>query len=155
MDLFNISLPQIFVIIGLLMILAEILVGIDTGFDLLLIGSIMLFSGLVGSFVAATGIFSGIGLTLILAIALTLLYIAFFRGRIKRRITISTSKTNIDKLIGAVGTVTRPVTPESAGSVRVNDEEWRASADEILYDGETVVVNSIEGVTVIVQKLAK
>jgi membrane protein implicated in regulation of membrane protease activity len=110
---------------------------------------------LVGSFVAATGIFSGIALTLILAIVLTLLYIAFFRGRIKRRITVSTSRTNIDKLIGAVGTVTRPVTPESAGSVRVNDEEWRASADEILYDGDTVVVNSIEGVTVIVQKLAK
>ncbi|MFO7661805.1 MAG: NfeD family protein [Chloroflexota bacterium] len=151
MDLFTISLPQIFVIIGLLMILAELLVGIDTGFDLLLIGSILVISGLVGSFIAV----SGIWLTVILAIILSILYIAFFRRRIKRRITVTTSRTNIDKIIGATGTVVREIRPDTAGMIRINDEQWRASADEILYDGETVVVNSVEGVTVIVQKLAK
>lgn len=145
----NITLPQVFVIGGLLMILAELIVGIDTGFDLLLIGSILVVSGLIGSLVG------GIGLTLILAIAMTLLYIFLFRSKVKARITVATSKTNIDKLIGATGTVVRRIAPDSAGIVRVNDEEWRASADEIIYESDTVVVNAIEGVTVIVQRLTK
>jgi membrane protein implicated in regulation of membrane protease activity len=151
MDLFNISLPQIFVIIGLLMILAELVIGINTGLDLLLIGSILIISGLAGILFG----FGGIWLPVILAIILSILYIAFFRSRIKRRITVATSKTNIDKLIGATGTVVRNVSPGSAGMVRVNDEDWRASADEVLYDGDVVVVNAIEGVTLIVEKLAK
>lgn len=151
MELFNISLPQVFVVIGLLLILAELLVGIDTGFDLLLIGSIMVISGLVGSLLGGAGVW----LTIILATILALLYIAFFRSRIKRRITVATTKTNIDKLIGAVGSVTREISPEAPGTIRVNDEEWRASADEILYNGDPVVINAIEGVTVIVKKLTK
>lgn len=151
MELFNISLPQIFVIFGLLMILAELIIGINTGFDLLLIGSILVISGLAG-IVFGT---SGIWLSVILAIILSILYIAFFRSQIKRRITVSTSKTNIDKLMGATGTVTREISPGSAGMVRIDDEQWRASADEVLYDGDIVVVNAVEGVTVIVQKLAK
>lgn len=151
MDLFNISLPQIFVIIGLLMILAELIVGIDTGFDLLLIGSIFVVSGLVGILFGPAGVW----ISVILAIILAILYIAFFRSRIKRRITVATSKTNIDKLIGATGTVVRQVSPGTAGIVRVDDEQWRASADEVLYDGDIVVINAVEGVTVIVEKLAK
>ena len=151
MELFNISLPQIFVIIGLLMILAELIVGIDTGFDLLLIGSIFVISGLVGSIFQAGGIW----LTVILAIILSVVYIFFFRSRIKRRITVSTKRTNIDKLIGATGTVVRQISPETAGIVRVNDEQWRASADEVLYDGDIIVINAVEGVTLLVQKLAK
>lgn len=151
MDLFNISISQIFIIIGLLMILAELIVGIDTGFDLLLIGSILVISGLIGSFFGPFGVW----LTIILAIVLSIVYIGFFRSRVKRRITVASSKTNIDKVIGATGTVVRQITPETAGIVRIDDEQWRASADEILYDGDPVVINAVEGVTVIVQKLAK
>jgi membrane protein implicated in regulation of membrane protease activity len=42
-----------------------------------------------------------------------------------------------------------------AGIVRINDEKWRASAEEVLYEGDMVTIEAIEGVTVIVRKLSK
>ena len=144
-----VTIPQLFVIAGLLLVLAELLVGIQSGFDLVLIGSILVISGFVGMFTGSTP------LMLVLAIALSILYIAVGRNKIRQKITTVTKKTNIDKLIGANGVVVRSVTPDTAGLVRVNDEDWRASAEEILYERDAVTVEGIEGVTLIVRKLSK
>lgn len=145
----TITVPQLFVIGGLLLILAELLVGIETGFDLVLIGSILIVSGFVGIFTDSTT------LMLILATVLSVLYIAVGRKQVRQKITTVSKRTNIDKLIGATGTVVRTITPDTAGLVRVNDEDWRASADEIIYEQATVVVDAIEGVTLIVHSLTK
>lgn len=131
------------------MILAELVVGIQTGFDLLLIGSIMVLSGFVGYLVGSEL------LMLLLAIGLSILYIAVGRKKIRRKVTTITTKTNVDKLVGSMGTVVRDITPESPGIIRVNDEDWRASAEEILYARDAVVIDAIEGVTVLVRKLSK
>ena len=149
MDGLTITIPQIFVVLGLLMVLAELVLGIQTGFDLLLIGSIMVVSGFVGIFTGSET------LMLLLAVGLSVLYIAVGRKRIRRKITTVTTKTNIDKLVGSTGTVVRGIDPDTAGIIRVNDEEWRASAEEVLYERDTVVIEAIEGVTVIVRKLSK
>lgn len=144
-----VTIPQLFVIAGLLLALAELLVGIQTGFDLVLIGSILFVSGFVGMFT------NSVPLMLVLATGLSILYIAVGRNKIRQKITTVTKKTNIDKLIGASGTVVRSVTPDTAGLVRVNDEDWRASAEEILYERDGIIVEGIEGVTLIVRKLSK
>lgn len=147
---FAITLSHIFVILGLLMILAELILGIQTGLDLVLVGSILVVSGFAGLLLNSTV------LALILSIALGFVYIAIGRKKIKRKFTsITTKKTNIDRLIGAVATVTREITPETAGMVRHDDEQWRATSDEVLYVGDTVTIETIEGVTVSVRKLIK
>lgn len=143
-----VTIPQLFVIAGLLLVLAELLVGIQTGFDLVLIGSILFVSGFVG-------MFTNVPLMPVLASALSILYIAVGRNKIRQKVAVVTKKTNIDKLVGATGTVVRSVTPDTAGLVRVNDEDWRASAEEILYERDAIVVEGIEGVTLIVRKLSK
>jgi len=143
-----VTIPQLFVIAGLLLILAELLVGIQAGFDLVLIGSILVVSGLVG-------MLTSVPLMLILATVLSILYIAVGRNKIRQKVAVVTKKTNIDKLVGSTGTVVRSVTPDTAGLVRVNDEDWRASAEEILYERDAIVVEGIEGVTLIVSKLSK
>lgn len=142
-------LPEIFVVIGLLMVLAELVIGIQTGFDLLLIGSIMVISGIVGILTGSEL------LMLMLAIGLSVLYIAVGRKKIRQKITSVAKKTNIDKLVGVSGVVIRDINPESAGIIRVDDEQWRASAEEILYAGDPVIIESIDGVTLIVRKLTK
>lgn len=142
-------LPQIFIVIGLLMILLELFVGIESGLDLVLVGSVLVLSGFVGLLVGS------IPVMFILAIGLSVFYIAFGRRQIKKRLFSTRSLTNVDKLIGAPGTVVRFITPEAAGMVRVDDEDWRASADEILYEKDVVTVESIEGVTLRVRKLSK
>ena len=144
-----VTIPQLFVVAGLLLVLAELLVGIQSGFDLVLIGSILVVSGFVGMLTGSTP------LMLVLATALSILYIAVGRNKIRQKITTVTKKTNIDKLIGSSGVVVRSVTPDTAGLVRVNDEDWRASAEEILYERDAVTVEGIEGVTLIVRKLSK
>ena len=149
MDALTDYLPQIFVVLGLLMILAELVLGIQTGFDLLLIGSILVISGFAGILTGSEL------LMLILAIGLSVLYIAVGRKKIRQKITTVTKKTNIDKLMGATATVERDINPDPAGMVRIDDERWRASADEVLYVGDVVTIEAVDGVTVIVRKLTK
>ena len=131
------------------MVLAELGVGIETGLDLVLIGSILIMSGFAGLF------FSSTVLALVLATALSIVYIAIGRKKIKQKITTVTKKTNIDKLMGATATVIRDINPDTAGIVRIDDEKWRAAAQEVLYEGDVVTIEGIEGVTVIVRKLDK
>ncbi len=142
-------LPEIFIVVGLLMVLAELILGIQTGFDLLLIGSIMVISGFVGILTGSEL------LMLMLAIGLSVVYIAIGRKKIRQKITTVTKKTNIDRLVGAYGIVVKDINPDSAGIIRVDDEQWRAAAEEVLYTGDPVVIEAIEGVTVIVRKLTK
>ncbi|MEZ4519101.1 MAG: NfeD family protein [Chloroflexota bacterium] len=149
MDFVTSFLPQIFIVTGLLLILLELVVGIETGLDMVLIGSVLLISGFVGLLVGNTT------LMLILAIGLSVLYIAVGRRQIRHRMTVTTNRTNVDRLIGAPATVVRQIAPDKAGMVRMDDEEWRAIADEILYEKDIVTVESIEGVTLRVRKLAK
>lgn len=149
MEQFSVTIPQIFVVIGLLLMLAELVLGIQTGLDLLLIGSILVISGFVGIFTGSEAVM------LILAIALSILYIAVGRKKIRQRITTVTNKTNIDKLVGNTGLVMRAISPDTPGMVRVNDEDWRASAEEVLYERDPVIIEGIEGVTLIVRKLNK
>ena len=149
MDTFTITLPHVFVVIGLLMVLAELVLGIQTGFDLLVIGSIMVISGCVGLLTGSELIM------LVLAIGLSILYIAIGRKRIRRKITTVAKKTNIDRVVGSTGTVVRDINPTTAGIVRVDDEQWRAAAEEVLYEGDPIIIEAIDGVTVLVRKLSK
>ncbi len=149
MESIVVYLPQAFIVVGLLLILLELIVGIETGLDMVLIGSILFISGFVGLLVGS------IPLMLLLAIGLSVLYIAVGRRKIKQRLTPSNSRTNVDRVLGSTATVIRMITPEKAGMVRLDDEDWRASAEEILYEKDVVTIESIEGVTVRVRKLAK
>ncbi len=61
------------------MVLAELVVGIQTGLDLVLIGSIMVLAGLVGLF------FNSAEVALLLASVLGIVYITVGRKKIKPR----------------------------------------------------------------------
>jgi len=108
---------QVMVIAGLLMVMTELLMGVQTGFDLVLGGSILIISGFAGMFVGGWQL--GIGLAIILSIV----YIAYGRGLVKSKLIIATTHTNIDKLIGQKGVVVRSITPDTAGLVRLMDED--------------------------------
>jgi len=140
------TLQQFFVIIGLLLALLELVIGIATGFDLVLVGTILVIGGLFGHF------FHSITLTLGLSTVLGIVYLWFGRALLKQKLIIVTKHTNIDKLIGKTGIVIRSITPDTPGLVRVDDEDWRASSEDVLYEKDKVTIKLIEGVTLIVQK---
>lgn len=134
-------------ILGLLFILGELVAGIQTGFDLVLLGSILIIGGFGGI------VFGDITIAYAICVGLSFVYIMFGRTVIKKQLFILTKSTNIDKLIGKTGTVVRSVTPDTAGMIRVDDEDWRASADEVVYEKEKVKVVAVEGVTLVVKKI--
>ena len=144
-SMFSLTLPQLMVILGLVLALAELVIGIDAGFDLVVIGSILVISGLLGTV-------TGLSVALVCATVLVGLYFFFGRRLIKSRLIVTTKKTNIDKLIGKTGIVIRVITADISGLVRVDDEDWRAAAETTLPANSRVVVQSIEGITLKVSR---
>jgi membrane protein implicated in regulation of membrane protease activity len=137
----------IFVIVGLLLVLLELIIGVETGLDLVFIGSAFIIGGLVTwplhSWILAVVV------TGIICVA----YVALGRRYVHRWTATRKSRTNIDAIIGRGGIVLRDISKNSDGLVKVGTEKWRARAEEAIKEGDEVVVNSVSGVTLIVEKI--
>lgn len=129
------------IVLGITAIIVEIILGAVTGFELFVLGLILIISG-------TTGLITGSLLYgAITFVVLTLLYVFLGRRYLKNTFAIGTKKTNVDSLIGARGIVTKEISPDVAGLVRVHDEVWRATAAKKLKTGVDVTVESVSGVT--------
>ncbi len=61
-------------------------------------------------------------------------------------------KTNLDRVIGMEGVVTEEITKLKVGEVKVDGKKWSAISDKKIEVGTTVVVESIDGVKLVVRK---
>lgn len=141
------SPDQILISLGLLLILIEVVMGVSTGFDLLLLGSILVAGGFIG------GLTGNLMLALATIIALSILYFWLGRSAIKKKLIVATQATNVDNLVGKTAVVIKTVKPHQPGQVRYDTEHWRASSEEVIDIGERVTINSVEGVTLNVSRL--
>lgn len=136
----------VFVGIGLVMILLELAGGLGTGLDLVFLGSAFIIGGLL------TWPFHSWIITLIVTLVICLLYLALGRRYVHRWAATRKEKTNIDSIIGKKGIVLKTLNPDTGGRVKVDNEEWKARADETIAEGESVVVTAVNGVTLNVEK---
>jgi len=136
----------VFVIVGLLLVLLELIVGVETGLDLVFIGSAFILGGLV------TWPFHSWLLTLIVTSIICVAYVALGRRYVHRWTAVSKAKTNIDAIIGRQGIVLQNITKNFDGRVKVGNERWRARAEEDIKKGDEIVVTGVSGVTLIVEK---
>jgi len=136
----------IFVGIGLLMVLLELFVGVETGLDMVFLGSAFIIGGLI------TWPFHSWVLTLIITLIICIAYLALGRRYVHRWTATRKEKTNIDAIIGKNGIVLQSLTPGVKGLVKVDNEEWRAEAEESIEKGEVIVVKAISGITLNVEK---
>lgn len=133
------------VIGGVVCVIAELLLGAVTGFDLALIGVSLAAGGAIGLWFESTrvGLFS--------AGALALIYFAFLRRWLRHKLTPTSQATNVDAVIGQTGVVTVRIAPHAPGQVKVGDEVWRAELAQpdgaAREPGEQVTVEGIDGVT--------
>lgn len=137
----------VFVIVGLLFVLLELIVGVEAGLDLVVIGSAFILGGLV------TWPFHSWLLTVIVTSIICVAYVALGRRYVHRWTMVSKAKTNIDTIIGRQGIVLRSIAKNVDGSVKVGNEQWRARAADGIKEGEEIVVTSVSGVTLIVEKI--
>ncbi len=136
----------IFVAAGLLLAIMELLVGVDTGMDMVIIGSAFVLGGLI------TWPFQSWIATAIVVSIIAILYVAFGRKYIHQRLQIKDERTNVDSIIGKTGMVLREISENDNGIVKIDHEEWRARAVENIPEGNEVVVIKISGVTLTVKK---
>jgi len=137
----------VFVITGLLLVLLELVVGVETGLDLVFIGSAFVLGGLVA------WPFDSWLLTVIVTSVICIAYVALGRRYVHRWTAVKKAKTNIDAIIGRQGIVLKSIAKNADGLVKVGNEQWRARAEEDIKKGEEIVVTSVSGVTLIVEKI--
>ncbi len=146
MEFANEWLWLIFLATGLVFVIMELLMGVDTGLDLVILGSVFVIGGLVtwptGSWI----------ITAIVISVLSVAYLFLGRKYIHRRMLVREEKTNIDTIVGKNGIVLRQITEHSQGLVKVGYEEWRAQSAEDIQEGMEIIVTGISGVTLTVQK---
>lgn len=135
-----------FVGIGLLMILLELIVGVDTGLDLVFIGTAFILGGL------ASLPFESWIVSLVVTCIIAAAYVAIGRRYVHRWTAARKSKTNVDAISGRTGVVVQDIARNVDGRVKVGNEDWKARAEEDLKKGQEVVVTGINGVTLTVEK---
>ncbi len=141
------TLGIILVVIGALLILAEISVP---GFFIAVPGTVLIILGSVYIFMPNIGLVSTVIITISTAVVATLGVMAFYR--VLARPALPTT-TTIDKLVGKEGVVTAKVMPNSLkGKVKIDSEIWSATADREIDVGKKVVVIKGEGVHVVVKE---
>lgn len=108
-----------------------------------------------GALVAAVVALLGGGLVVQVAAfaAAAVLMLIFLRDMVRKHITPSVIRTNVDSVVGSVGIVTTPVNNIAAlGRVEIAGMEWsaRSTTGSPLPEGAHVKVDRIEGVKVFV-----
>lgn len=137
----------IFIVVGLLMVLLELIVGVDTGLDLAIMGLVLIVGG------AVTAYFSSWYLTVSVTSVVGVLYLLLGRRYVRTRLYSGGGiKTNADALIGRIGIIEKDADRNTVGLVRMGTEQWRASCEEPARVGEEVEVVSIKGITLTVKK---
>jgi membrane protein implicated in regulation of membrane protease activity len=136
----------VFLVAGVALAALELLVGVDTGLDLVFIGSAFLVGGFAG-WLADSWEVVVLG-TGVICVA----YVAVGRRYVHRWTAVAKERTNVDAVIGLKGTVLKAIAANGDGIVRVGNEEWRARSAEDVSAGAEITVTSIRGVTLTVEK---
>ncbi len=131
---------------GLVLIIMELLLGIDTGLDMVFIGTAFVLGGLITLAMQSwvwTAIVSGV---------ICVIYVVIGRRYIHSKTATKAEKTNIDTIAGKNGIVQQDIAPGKDGLVKVGNEQWRARSEESLKKDERITVTGISGVTLNVKK---
>jgi membrane protein implicated in regulation of membrane protease activity len=136
----------VFVIIGLLLVLLELVVGVETGLDLVFIGSAFVLGGLI------TWPSNSWVLSLIVTSLILVAYLVIGRRYVHRWTVVKGERTNIDAIFGRRGVVLKSIARNVDGRVRLGNERWRARAEEDIGEGDEIVVTNVTGSTLIVEK---
>jgi len=136
----------IFLVVGLLLVLSELILGVEAGLDLVFIGSAFIVGGLV------TWPFHSWPAALIVTSLICVVYVVAGRRYVHRWTAVKKAQTNIDAIVGRRGIVLQSITRSVDGRVRVGNERWRARAEEDIGEGNEIVVTGVSGVTLVVKK---
>lgn len=85
-------------------------------------------------------------------ITISVLTLILTKPLIKKFKAFDVQPTNSDRVIGKLADVTKDITPNNFGEVKIFGEYWTAISEEKIKAGAKVRVKAIEGVKLIVEK---
>lgn len=133
--------------LGLLAILIELVIGLYSAFDLVIVGSAFVIGGFVGYLTNSFVI--GIVLTSIVCF----IYFLLIRNYLRKRLDINTSSSNIDAVNGKTGIALVDFDGHMNGKVKIEGEIWSAHSDVALGANDKIKVIRADGVVLQVTKL--
>ena len=136
----------IFVGVGLFLVILELIIGVETGLDLVFIGSAFILGGLI------SWPFQSWVLTVVVTSVICIAYVVVGRKYIHRWTAVKAQKTNVDALVGRQGIVLKSIAKNADGRVKIGTERWKARAEEGIKEGDEIVVISVNRNTLIVEK---
>ncbi len=109
----------------------------------------------LGALAAMAGAFLGaeLWLQIVIFLAVSAATLLAFRPLVRKRFNAKVHKTNLDAVVGSVGTVFEPIhNIEATGKVKLGGMEWsaRSTSGEPIEAGAVIKVDRIEGVKVFV-----
>ena len=111
----------------------------------------------VGGLCALIAELLGFNLTIqiIVCIVITFITLLLVRSLSKRYLTGNIVHTNVDRLIGKHALVTKDITMDNIGEVKISGNFWSAKGlnNETIITGDHVEVLAIDGVKLIVKKI--
>lgn len=134
-------------IIGLILVILELIIGIDTGFDLLLLGISLVIGGL-------TGYYSTDMIGVVISTILAFSYLLIGRKFLKNKITAFSHHSNTDSLLGTITSIKSWDSEKNFGIVNIEGEDWRAKSidNNPISINTKVKISDVSGVTLIVTK---
>lgn len=135
------DINTILILLGIGAIIIEVVLGAATGFDLFLAGIFFIFGGLIGRYTGSETY------AFIVIFALTLFYILVGRRIVRDRLSIGQTKSGVDNLMGKSARVVKSIKKGKPGQVKVDGEIWRAISNKDIDEGESVMIQSVSGVT--------
>jgi len=146
MDFFSLGIA--FVVIGLLMLIAEMH---TPGFFIAVPGTVFIIFGIVlmlmGNRVTLP---IAVAVILITSVVTTILVMLFYKKLGEGKLETTTT---LENLVGKEGIVVRRVGPDNLkGKVKIDGEVWSATADRVIPEGRRVVIIKGEGVHIIVRE---
>jgi len=134
--------PAVWIIAGLVLAALEMVVP---GFVIIWFGVAGVITGILSIFVHNSYIQFGVFVVLSG-------FMVVFSQRIARRITHrEPEQVGANRMVGVTGIVVRPIVPPELGRVKVNGDEWRASATREIPAGGSVRVVAVAGTRLIVE----
>ena len=108
--------------------------------------------GSLGALITAS-ITDMVVIQIIVFIVLSVVSLIVTKPIVKKIRTRKITPTNLDRVIGKIGTVTKKITKDSYGEVKVEGSIWTAKANKEIREKSQVKVLKIEGVKLLVEEI--
>ncbi|TDE13344.1 NfeD family protein [Dyadobacter psychrotolerans] len=143
----DLSLPQIWLIVGLIMLLAELV-------SVLLVFIFFAIGALLTALLASVGILSSPEMQLIAFSVISLLSLLILRKHARRLLDNRGKQHEYNEFVGETALVIRDIPSNGEGKIYYRGAEWKATSlnSSLIIAGSKVVIIRTDGIVLIVEE---